>query len=99
MNTYNTLLNIIIVSNIILLIIAIITLIIRLYMLSKSIIRNLCMNVRNLYMFVRRCIRKIAMRKYKANYPHVTGQCSEAFGITYTKEDCDDKHSHFILYA
>ena len=98
MNTYNTLLNIIMISNIILIIIAIIISIIVLCMLSKSIVRNLCMNVRNLYMFMRRCIRKIAMRKYKANYPHVTGQCSEAFGITYTKEDCD-KHSHLILYA
>ena len=79
MNTYNTLLTIIMISNIILCIIAIITLIIGLYMLSKPIIRKL-------YMFVCRCIRKIAMRKYKANYPHVTGQRSEAFGITYTKK-------------
>ena len=84
MNTYNTLLNIIIVSNIILLIIAIITLIIMLYMLSKPIVRNL-------YVFMHRCIRKIVMRKYKANYPHVTGHASKAIGITYTKKDCD-KH-------
>lgn len=80
MNTYNTLLNIIMISNIILIIIAIIISIIVLCMLSKSIVRNLCMNVRNLYMFMRRCIRKIAMRKYKANYPHVTGHASKAIG-------------------
>lgn len=86
MNTYNILLNIILI------IIAIIISIIVLCMLSKPIVRNL-------YMFVRRCIRKIAMRKYKANYPHATGHASKAIGITYTKKDCDDKHSHLILYA
>lgn len=91
MNTYNTLLNIIIISNIILLILVIITLIIRLYMLSKPVVRNL-------YVFVHRCIRKIAMCKYKANYSHVTGHASKVVGIAYTKIDCD-KHSHLILYA
>lgn len=88
MNTYNilnTLLIIVTIFNIILLIYNV-------CMLSKQVVRNL-------HVFMHRCIRKIAMRKYKANYPHVTGHVSKAVGITYTKIDCDDKHSHFILYA
>ena len=33
------------------------------------------------------------------NYTHAEGYYSKAIGIAYTKKDCDDKHSHFILYA
>ena len=88
MNTYNifnTLLIIVTIFNIILLIYNV-------CILSKPVVRNV-------YVFMHKCIRKIAMHKYNANYPHVTGHVSKAIGITYTKKDCDDKHSHFILYA
>lgn len=87
MNTYNilnTLLIIVTIFNIILLIYNI-------CILSKPVVRNL-------YVFMHRCIRKIAMCKYKANYSHVTGHASKVVGIAYTKIDCD-KHSHLILYA